>query len=245
MDWRDEGLLISRAAARRERRDRRGVHRRPWPALRRRAGRRVAALDADPAARRPAEPRMVGAARGPHRPLPRRSDRDAAGRGAGRPGGAGGARQRHGAGRSGVARARGPSGALSPRRAISWLGWAAIRTGGPCYALWELLLLSELGFGIDLSSLRGDRERPRTWSGCRRDRGAPSAATPGRPGRTACWHCLTFLRAERADRVGPDALADALALTGHFLETRLAPTLPREALPAARARAAAAIVKLR
>ena len=39
----------------------------------------------------------------------------------------------------------------------------------------------------------------------------------------------------------PAEVAAALALTGHFLEARLAPGLAREALPPARARAVAAI----
>ncbi|MBA3325057.1 MAG: hypothetical protein H0T41_07295, partial [Rhodobacteraceae bacterium] len=43
---------------------------------------------------------------------------------------------------------------------------------------------------------------------------------------------------------GAGALAEALAVTGYFLETRLAPTLPRETLPGARGRAVAAILRV-
>ncbi len=53
--------------------------------------------------------------------------------------------------------------------------------------------------------------------------------------------------APQAPRVAPGtppdaaAVAEALALTGHFLEARLAPGLPRGAVPSARGRAVAAL----
>jgi DNA repair protein RecO (recombination protein O) len=112
--------------------------------------------------------------------------------------------------------------------------WAA------AYARWELALLGELGFGVDLSacaatgattglayvSPKSGRAVSRSGAGDWADRLLPLPA---------------FLLDPDAVAEGPD-LADALALTGFFLERRLAPTLPRQALPRARGRAAAAIL---
>ena len=52
-----------------------------------------------------------------------------------------------------------------------------------------------------------------------------------------------FLRDGWEAAPAPAEVAAALALTGHFLEARLAPALRREALPAARARAVEAITR--
>jgi DNA repair protein RecO (recombination protein O) len=107
------------------------------------------------------------------------------------------------------------------------------------YAAWELALLGELGFGLELDrcALTGRAEdlvwvSPRSGRAVCREAGAPWAdrllPLPG------------FLRGW--DR--PPSLAEVLqglALTGFFLEARVAPGLPREALPPARARAVAAI----
>ncbi|MBP7241294.1 DNA repair protein RecO [Amaricoccus sp.] len=108
------------------------------------------------------------------------------------------------------------------------------------YARWELALLTELGFGLDLSACAVTGARtglafvsPRTGRAVTREAAGDWAGRllplPG------------FLCGEGA--AGPGEVAAALALTGHFLETRLAPTLPREALPSARARAVAAILR--
>jgi DNA repair protein RecO (recombination protein O) len=108
------------------------------------------------------------------------------------------------------------------------------------YAAWELALLAELGFGLDLGrcaltgaaddlawvSPRSGRAVARTAAGRWADRLLP---LPG------------FLAAGGPASAGD--LADALRLTGHFLEARLAPTLARQALPAARGRAVEAMLR--
>ncbi len=111
------------------------------------------------------------------------------------------------------------------------------------YALWELGLLTELGFGLDLArcAATGASEdliwvSPKSGRAVSRDAGAPWAdrllALPA------------FLRrGSEGSPADPKELAAALALTGFFLQARLAPALPREALPSARARAAAALLK--
>ena len=109
------------------------------------------------------------------------------------------------------------------------------------YAAWELALLAELGFGLDLAAcaLTGATQdlawvSPRTGRAVSRGAGAPWAdrllALPA------------FLRLDHAP-AGPGDLAAALALTGHFLDARVAPGLPRGTLPPARARAVAAILR--
>lgn len=110
------------------------------------------------------------------------------------------------------------------------------------YAAWELALLAELGFGLDLSAcaVSGATDglawvSPRSGRAVGRDAGAPWAdrllPLPG------------FLRDGWTVPPPPDAVIEALALTGFFLDARVAPGLRREALPAARARAVAAILR--
>lgn len=109
-----------------------------------------------------------------------------------------------------------------------------------CYAAWELALLAELGFGLDLArcALTGVTEElawvsPQTGRAASREAGAPWAG-----------RLLTlpeFLRDGWSAAPAATEVAAALALTGHFLESRVAPGLPRETLPAARARALDAI----
>jgi DNA repair protein RecO (recombination protein O) len=110
------------------------------------------------------------------------------------------------------------------------------------YAAWELALLTELGFGLDLArcavtgatndlayvSPKSGRAVSRAGAGQWADRLLPLPA---------------FLRtAWNAPPPSAD-LAAALALTGFFLDARLAPTLPRQALPEARGRAVDAILR--
>ena len=98
------------------------------------------------------------------------------------------------------------------------------------YLRWEMRLLDELGFGLDLTScaVTGTREglayvSPRTGR-------AVSAAAAGE------WASrLLPLPASLGGR-GNGGPADALALTGHFLETRLAEIHAGRPLPAARGR---------
>jgi DNA repair protein RecO (recombination protein O) len=108
------------------------------------------------------------------------------------------------------------------------------------YARWEVALLGDLGFGLDLArcAVTGDAcdlayVSPRT------------GRAVSRAGAGAWADRLLPLPSFLLDDTPPPdgaALADALALSGFFLERRLAPTLPRERLPAARARAVAAIL---
>jgi DNA repair protein RecO (recombination protein O) len=109
------------------------------------------------------------------------------------------------------------------------------------YAAWELALLAELGFGLDLGrcALTGTAA-DLAWVSPKSGRAVNRAA--GAPWADRLLPLPGFLRGEGTD---PEAaeLAAALALTGHFLETRVAPTLPRQALPAARGRAVEAILR--
>jgi DNA repair protein RecO (recombination protein O) len=110
------------------------------------------------------------------------------------------------------------------------------------YAAWELALLAELGFGLDLErcAVTGSKDdlvwvSPKTGRAVGRAAGAAWAAR------------LLPLPAFLKGWVAPPAKAEVLeglALTGFFLGAWVAPTLPREALPPARGRAVAAIRRL-
>jgi DNA repair protein RecO (recombination protein O) len=111
------------------------------------------------------------------------------------------------------------------------------------YAAWELALLAELGFGLDLAAcaVTGDTEdlawvSPRTGRAVSRTAGAPWA--------DRLLVLPAFLRGSGGTPAADD-IAAALALTGHFLDACVAPGLPRGALPPARARAVAAILRYR
>lgn len=104
------------------------------------------------------------------------------------------------------------------------------------YALWELELLGELGFGLDLSrcAVTGGLQElvwisPRTGRAVSRQAGEPWAdrllPLPG-----------LFLGTPRGDAA---ELAAALRATGHFLDAWAAPAFGRERAPEARARLAA------
>lgn len=118
------------------------------------------------------------------------------------------------------------------------------------YALWELALLAELGFGLDLARCAA--------TGTTRDLAyvsPKSGAAVSRAGGAAWVDRLLPLPGflldaasahpsiETSVRAAPAEVAAALRLTGFFLEARLAPTLPRHALPASRARAVEAILR--
>ena len=94
------------------------------------------------------------------------------------------------------------------------------------YAAWELALLAELGFGLDLAAcaLTGSTQdlvwvSPRTGRAVSRRAGAPWAdrllALPA------------FLRGVGPPVPEPSEVAAALVLTGHFLDARVGPGLPR------------------
>lgn len=88
------------------------------------------------------------------------------------------------------------------------------------FVRWELALLAELGFGLDLKSCAATGAKfdliyvsPKSGRAVSRDAGAPFAdkmlALPA------------FLTAERPAEVTRAAVIDGLALTGHFLTTRV------------------------
>jgi DNA repair protein RecO (recombination protein O) len=116
---------------------------------------------------------------------------------------------------------------------VALLDGLATGARGPAdYLGWEVRLLAELGFGLDLSAcaVTGAREdlafvSPRTGRAVSRagagdwaDRLFPLPA------------CLT------GGAVGPGDVAQGLAITGHFLVRELAPMLAGRPLPEARAR---------
>lgn len=110
------------------------------------------------------------------------------------------------------------------------------------YALWELSLLAELGFGLDLSrcaatGATGDLAYVSPKSGA-----AVSRAGAG-PWADRLLPLPAFLCDGVIHDTAPADVAAALRLTGFFLEARLAPTLARATLPAARGRAVDAILR--
>ena len=110
------------------------------------------------------------------------------------------------------------------------------------YAAWELALLAELGFGLDLGACAATGVRAElVWVSPKSGRAVSRAA--GAPWADRLLPLPGFLRDGWETPPPRDAIAAALALTGYFLEARVAPGLPREALPAARARAVEAILR--
>jgi len=108
------------------------------------------------------------------------------------------------------------------------------------YAAWELALLAELGFGLDLArcAVTGTTSEL-VWVSPKSGRAVSRAA--GAPWAERLLALPAFLRDGWEAPPSAGDVADALALTGYFLDARVAPGLPRRALPAARARAVAAI----
>lgn len=108
------------------------------------------------------------------------------------------------------------------------------------YLLWELALLEELGFGLDLSRCAA--------TGATDDLAyvsPKSGAAVSRAGAGA-WsdRLLPLPPALRGlPAAGPAELAEGLRTTGHFLDTWLAPALGERPLPAARARFVAALAR--
>lgn len=106
-------------------------------------------------------------------------------------------------------------------------GWAAR------YALWELGVLRDLGFGLDLTACAGTGAvdnlvyvSPRTGRAVSAEAGAPYASR--------LLALPAFLREEVA-RVSDRDIASALALTGHFFEAHVF-NPHRQPMPAARVR---------
>lgn len=109
------------------------------------------------------------------------------------------------------------------------------------YAAWELALLAELGFGLDLARCAATgTDADLVWVSPRSGRAVSRAA--GAPWAGRLLALPAFLRQGwDAPPPAPD-IAAALTLTGHFLAERVAPALPRATLPPARARAVEAIL---
>lgn len=107
---------------------------------------------------------------------------------------------------------------------------------GAGYLRWEVLLLDEMGFGLDLTrcAVTGVAEglafvSPRSGR-------AVTAAAAGD-------YAPRLLRLPALLRGQGGGLAEGLALTGHFLDTRLAAELVGKPLPAARARLAGMLAR--
>ena len=112
------------------------------------------------------------------------------------------------------------------------------------YAAWELALLAELGFGLDLATCAAlGTTEDLVWVSPKSGRAVSRQA--GAPWADRLLPLPAFLRDgwPTGATLPATELADALRLTGHFLENRLAPQLMRESLPAARARAVDAILR--
>ena len=107
---------------------------------------------------------------------------------------------------------------------------------------WELALLDELGFGLDLKTCAATGSNdllayvsPRT--------GRAVSLSAGEPYKDRLLTLPGFLQGRLNGAVMADDIADGLALTAHFLETRvLAPR--EEKLPEPRQRLAGAIARL-
>ncbi|WP_324751485.1 DNA repair protein RecO [Roseovarius sp. Pro17] len=102
------------------------------------------------------------------------------------------------------------------------------------YLRWELALLEEMGFGLDLSTcaVLGRRANDLSYVSPRTGR-AVSRAGAGE------WadRLLPLPPCLLGHGTAPDSeIAEGLALTGHFLHARLAPELGHKPLPEARAR---------
>jgi DNA repair protein RecO (recombination protein O) len=111
------------------------------------------------------------------------------------------------------------------------------------YAAWELALLAELGFGLGLAAcaVTGATEEL-VWVSPKSGRAVSRAA--GAAWADRLLPLPAFLREGWEAPPAPREVAEALALTGFFLEARVGAGLPK-GLPAARGRAVAAIRRAR
>jgi DNA repair protein RecO (recombination protein O) len=110
------------------------------------------------------------------------------------------------------------------------------------YAVWELTLLADLGFGLDLSRCAASgATEDLVWVSPRTGRAVSRAA--GGPWADRLLPLPGFVRAGWEAPPPAADVAAALALSGHFLQERVAPGLPRGVLPAARGRAVEAILR--
>ncbi len=102
------------------------------------------------------------------------------------------------------------------------------------YLRWELSLLDELGFGLDLTRC--------AVTGSEQDLAYISPKSGRAVAKTAAgeWadRLLPFSPALTGQSADPGDILDGLKVTGHFLQTRLAPALGNKPLPEARQRLA-------
>ena len=103
---------------------------------------------------------------------------------------------------------------------------------------WELALLDELGFGLDLSTCAATGSKDELIYVSPKS-GRAVSAPAGEAYKDRLLRLPAFLRKGlgngRQGHAAPEDIADGLALTGHFLETRV--LMPREeAMPEARQR---------
>lgn len=109
------------------------------------------------------------------------------------------------------------------------------------YARWELALLAELGFALDLTKCAQTGTTDNLVYVSPRS-GRAVSAEAGAPYHDKLLRLPPFLRGTGDTTLRPGDLAAALALTGAFLETRVAEAR-NEQLPDARARLVAALAK--
>jgi DNA repair protein RecO (recombination protein O) len=106
---------------------------------------------------------------------------------------------------------------------------------------WELALLEELGFGLDLTHCASTGSNDQLIYVSPKS-GRAVSASAGEPYRDRMLALPQFLTKQRTGSVTTRDVIEGLALTGHFLEARV--LLPRgEKLPEARARMMAQFVK--
>lgn len=102
------------------------------------------------------------------------------------------------------------------------------------YVRWELALLEELGFGLDLSECAATGSNDQLIYVSPKS-GRAVSASAGEPYKDKLLRLPAFLTRTRQAGIAPGDIAAGLALTGHFLETRL--FRPHgEAMPQARSR---------
>ena len=112
----------------------------------------------------------------------------------------------------------------------------------PVYARWELALLDELGFGLDLTRCVQTGETENLVYVSPKSGRAVSAAA-GEAYRDRLLRLPGFLRGTGANTLGRGDLADALTLAEHFLLTRVAGPAG-QGLPAARERLVRLLTKI-
>jgi DNA repair protein RecO (recombination protein O) len=99
---------------------------------------------------------------------------------------------------------------------------------------WELALLDELGFGLDLTSCAATGSKDELIYVSPKS-GRAVSATGGEAYKDRLLTLPAFLAKGRQTTATPDDIIAGLTLTGHFLETRV--LIPREAsMPEARVR---------